>query len=159
MPQPTINLEPLAKSHWSVEDRQNVEAVIGFVQLMMNDHNFDEIRRRYAGSAYKQHNRNIADGIEGILKTMSDLTKMAPEFSYEVKHVYVDGDSVILHSHATMKAKHRGDDSQGMNIIDTWKVANGQLVEHWDAIQGIGFSMQLYGLLNGGNVRNDNGVF
>ena len=159
MSYPKINLVSLEKPHWSIKDKDNVKAVIEFVQLIMNDHNFDEVTLRYAGNPYKQHNRNIADGIEGVVKTVGDLVKNAPEFSYDVKHIYVDGEYVVLHSHATLKAKHRGDDSQGLNIVDTWKVIDGQLVEHWDAVQGISFSMRMYGLISGGNVRNQNGVF
>ncbi|WDE06646.1 nuclear transport factor 2 family protein [Thalassomonas viridans] len=159
MANPKIDLESLAKAHWSQDDKQNAAAVLEFVQLIMNDHNFEEILRRYTGKPYKQHNRNIADGIEGVVKTVGDLVKNAPEFSYEVKHVYVDGEHVILHSHATLKEAHRGDESQGMNIVDTWKVIDGNLVEHWDAVQGLSFSMRLYGLLAGGKVRNSNGVF
>ncbi|QSX38232.1 nuclear transport factor 2 family protein [Shewanella sedimentimangrovi] len=156
---PKINLKVLEKSHWNSIDRKNAEQVIEFVQLLMNEHNFDEISRQYAGRPYKQHNRNIADGIEGVVKAVGDLVENAPEFSYDVKQIYVDGEHVILHSHATLKAKHRGDDSQGFNIIDTWKIVDGQLVEHWDAVQGISFSMRLYALLSGGKVRNPNGVF
>lgn len=159
MLKPKINLDSLEKPHWSIDDRKNVEAVVEFVQLIMNDHNFEEIQRRYAGQPYKQHSRNIADGIEGVLKTLKGFVKNAPEFSYDVKNVFVDGEYVILHSHATLKAKHRGDDSHGLNIVDIWKVVDGNLVEHWDAIQGISFSMKLYGLMTGGKVRNENGVF
>ncbi|MEM9602469.1 MAG: nuclear transport factor 2 family protein [Pseudomonadota bacterium] len=156
---PTIDFEPLAKPHWSDRDRRNAQAVIGFAQLIMNDHDFDAVLARFGGQRYRQHNRNIADGIEGVINTVRDLVARAPEFSYDVKHVHVDGEHVVLHSHATLKAAHRGDDRQGLNIMDTWRVVDGQLVEHWDAIQGIGFSMRLYSLLTGGKVRNGNGVF
>ncbi len=159
MSSPKINLVALEKAHWSAEDRKNAQQVVEFVQLLMNDHNFAEITRRYTGRPYKQHNRNMADGIRGVVGALSNLVKNAPEFSYDVKHIYVDGEHVILHAHATLKAKHRGDDTQGFNIIDTWKVVDGQLVEHWDAIQGISFSMRMYALLTGGKVRNQNGVF
>lgn len=159
MANPKIDIQNLEKAHWSAADRENAALVLEFVQHMMNDHKLEEIQRRYSGNPYKQHNRNIADGIEGVVKTVGDLVKNAPEFSYDVKHVYVDGAYVVLHSHATLKAKHRGDDSQGMNIVDTWKVVDGKLVEHWDAIQGISFSMRLYLMLIGGKVRNKNGVF
>ena len=159
MSSPKINFSTLEKAHWNAADQKNAALVVEFVQLIMNDHNFDEIMRRYAGQPYKQHNRNIADGIEGVVKTVGDLVKNAPEFSYDVKHIFVDGEHVILHSHATLKAKHRGNDAQGFNIVDTWRVTDGQLVEHWDAIQGISFSMRLYMLVTGGQVRNQNGVF
>ncbi len=159
MSQPQINFASLAKPHWSETDRSNAELVVDFVQLLMNNHDFDELTRQYKDQPYKQHNRNIANGIEGVVKTVGDLVKNAPEFSYDVKSAYVDGDHVILHSHATLKAKHRGNDKQGFNIIDTWKVVDGQLVEHWDAIQGISFPMMIYSLLTGGKIRNGNGVF
>lgn len=159
MSSPKIDLDKLAKPQWSAVDRKNAEAVVDFVQLIMNDHDFDEVTNRYSAGPYKQHNRNIADGIGGVIATVGDLVKNAPDFSYDVKHIYVDGDHVILHSHATLKARHRGDDTQGMNIIDIWKVADGQLTEQWDAVQGVGLSMRLYGLVAGGKVRNTNGVF
>ena len=66
---------------------------------------------------------------------------------------------MIIHSHATLKAAHRGDESQGFNIVDTWRLEDGRLVEHWDAVQGLSFSMRIYSLLVGGKIRNTNGVF
>lgn len=154
-----LDLTSFEKPHWSTQDRNNAESVLEFVQLLMNDHDFDEVRQRYKGSSYIQHNRNIGNQIEGVINTIDALIKRAPEFSYDVKYLYVDGEHVILHSHATLKAKHRGDESQGMNIVDIWKVVDGKLIEHWDAVQGLSFSMRLYGLLSGGAVRNDNGIF
>ncbi|GAA5218422.1 nuclear transport factor 2 family protein [Corallincola platygyrae] len=156
---PIIDLDSLSKPHWSEADRQKAEAVVRFVQLIMNDHNFEEVLRSYSGQRYIQHNRTIADGIEGVVKTVSSLVKNSPEFSYDVRQIFIDGDHVILHSHATLKAKHRGDQSQGMNIIDTWRLQDGKLVEHWDAVEGISFAMRLYSLFAGGQLRNTNGIF
>lgn len=154
-----IDIDALKKAHWSNEDENNAKAVLEFVQLLMNEHAYEEVLRRYAGSPYRQHNRNIGDGIEGVVKTVSEFAKKAPEFGYDVKRIYVDGDFVTIHSHATLKSKHRGDDSHGLNIVDTWKVVDGRLVEHWDAIQALDLSMRLYGLFFGGKIRNNNGVF
>lgn len=159
MSQPTIDPVALERGHWGPQERQNAQAVLAFVQLIMNDHDFEAVRERYAGGVYQQHNRNIADGVEGVIRTVGDLVKRAPEFSYDVKQVFVDGEHVVLHSHATLKAAHRGDEARGLNIIDTWRVTDGRLVEHWDAVQGLDVSMRLYGLFTGGQVRNNNGVF
>lgn len=156
---PIIDVSAYEKSHWSEQDKENVRSVLQFVQLLMNDHNFEEVVRQQQGKPYKQHNRTMTDGIQGVVTSVKGLTKNAPEFSYDVKYVFVDGDRVILHSHATLKSKHRGDESQGLNLIDIWKVADGHLVEHWDAVEGISFPMRLYGLLTGGKTRNNNGVF
>ena len=159
MSQPQIKIEKLLKPHWQEHDKRNAKAVIEFVQLLMNDHDFEAVLTGYSGEKYIQHNRNIADNIEGVVTTMTDLVKTSPEFSYDVKHVFVDGDYVIIHSHATLKAAHRGDESQGFNIVDTWRLEDGRLVEHWDAVQGLSFSMRIYSLSVGGKIRNTNGVF
>lgn len=159
MSAPIIEQAPLMKSHWSEQERTNAQVVLDFVQLLMNDHNFEALRNQHQNNPYKQHNRTMSDGIEGVLSTIADLVKKFPTFSYDVKRVFVDGDEVIIHAHATLKAAHRGDDSQGMNIVDIWKLADGIPVEHWDAVQGLSLSMRLYGLLTGGKVANSNGVF
>ena len=156
---PHIDFSQLEQSHWSTRERANAQQVIEFVQLLMNEHNFDEVRQRYGNQAYRQHNRIIKDGIEGVITTVSKLVKQNPEYSYDVKRLMVDGDLVTIHSHATLSAKHRGNESQGFNIMDTWRLKEGQLTEHWDTIQGLNFAMRLYSLIAGGAVRNNNGVF
>lgn len=159
MASPKIKLSNLVKSHWNETDTQKASLAVEFVQLLMNDHNFDEVLARFGKNGYKQHNQTIADGIEGVITAIKTLTKSAPEFSYDVKHVFVDGDYVILHSHVTLKAKHRNNPKQGFNIIDSWRIENNDLVEHWDAVQGISFSMRLYALLTGGKILNRNCIF
>ena len=159
MSKPVINIEQYMKPHWDEHTKDKARKVLAFVQLMMNEHDFEQVRKAQGSKEYIQHNRNMEDGIDGVTKAIAALVKTSPEFSYDVKQVFVDGDHVILHSHATLKAKHRGDESQGFNIIDTWRVNEGSLVEHWDAVQGISFSMRLYALLTGGKVSNANGIF
>lgn len=46
-----------------------------------------------------------------------------------------------------------------MNIIDTWRIEDGRIVEHWDSIQALDFSMRVYSLISGGDIANENGVF
>lgn len=154
-----IEFSALTKPHWTESQRQQAKTVVDFVQTIMNNHDFEQILQNHQSHPYVQHNRTIAEGIEGVVATVRNFVKTAPEFSYDVKHVYVDGDCVILHSHATLKAKHRGDQTQGLNIIDIWRVKDGKPVEHWDAVEGVGFAMRLYGLINNGKVRNENGIF
>ena len=92
----------------------------------------------------------------GFLK---EFVEDYPDYAYNVKHIYVDGDYVIFHSHATLKKGDRGNDKNGMNIIDTWRLEDGRIVEHWDSIQGLDTFMRFYSLISGGNIQNANGVF
>lgn len=154
-----INFESLVQVHWSDEQKQNAKIVVNFVQTLMNDHDFDRLKKEFGNSIYTQHNRSIADGIDGVLASVGSLTKRFPDFSYDVKRVLVDSEFVTLHSHVTVNKKHRGNETKGYNIIDTWQVKNGKPAEHWDAVQPLDAFMRLYYWLTGGSILNNNGVF
>ncbi len=149
----------LTRSNWSEKEVKNVALITDFVQHLMNDHDFTYVREKFSNSEYVQHNRSIPDGMEGLLTYMEDYDKKFPEFSYDVKHVYADGDFVVFHSHATIKKAHRGNPEKGLNIMDSWRIVDGKIVEHWDALQAIDGSMRLFALLSGGKKVNDNGMF
>ncbi len=154
-----INLDALQKDSWTEEEKANVTLITDFVQNLMNDHNFDYILERYNDSSYVQHNRNLPEKITGLVRFLQEFVEDYPDYTYDVKHIYADGDYVIFHSHATLKKSDRGNDSKGMNIVDTWRLENGSIVEHWDSIQALDGFMRLYSLISGGRIKNDNGVF
>ncbi|NOH60714.1 nuclear transport factor 2 family protein [Vibrio sp. RE88] len=155
----TINLQELQKPNWTEQELANAELITDFVQNLMNDHNFDYVLEHYNDSAYTQHNRNLPDKVTGLVGFLKEFVEDYPDYTYDVKHIYVDGDYVIFHSHATLAKEDRGNDEKGMNIIDTWRIEDGRIVEHWDSIQALDFSMRLYSLLSGGDIENANGVF
>jgi len=146
------------KTYWTPSERDNLKLVVGFVEGIKSKQ-FDEVLRAYADSPYIQHNRSIPSGISGVVETNRTLAKRFPEFTLIAKHVYVDGDFVTFHSHVTLSLKHRNDDQKGLNVIDIWKIENGQIVEHWDAIQPLDFLTRFFFWVSGGAVKNQNGVF
>jgi len=156
---PPVNITTLSRPDWSPQERANAELIADFVRLVMNEHDFATARMRFGASDYVQHSRGIPNGMEDLLDYLADITKRFPEYSYDVKRIHVDGELVTFHSHATMKRSHRGDESKGLNIIDTWRIEDGEIAEHWDAIQPLGFGMRLLSLVAGGRTRHDNGVF
>lgn len=66
-----------------------------------------------------------------------------PNAHREIKKVFADGDYVILHVHSVRKPGTRG-----RAIFDLFKLENGKIVEHWDAVQDIP-----------GKPANANGIF
>ncbi len=154
-----IKYDALAKDSWSDQEVKNVKLLIDFVQNLMNNHNFDYVAEKFGNEIYTQHNRGIPDGLASLIKYVKDFTKRYPDYTYDVKHIYADGDFVIFHSHATIKAQHRGNEKKGLNIIDTWRIKNGQIAEHWDALQPMDGFMRFYNLLTGGKIQNSNGVY
>jgi len=84
------------------------------------------------GDRYVQHNPNAADGAEGFRKFIAFLREKFPNSKSEIKRSFVDGDYVILHVHAV-----REPGTRGSAIVDIFKLENGKIVEHWDAVQPI----------------------
>ena len=154
-----VNFDELKRANWSNQELKNADLVRDFVQHLMNDHDFDYVMEKFGKNSYTQHNRGMTDGITGVLNTVRDLAKRFPDYTYDVKHIYVDGEYVIFHSHATLNKKHRGNPNKGFNIKDTWRVENGKIVEHWDAIQPINGFWRFYVWLTGGSVKNSNTLF
>ena len=154
-----INFDALKKNSWSDQETSNVKRMIDFIQNLMNNHDFDYVLESFGNDQYKQHSRSIPEGMNALVAYVKTFAKRYPEYSYDVKHIYADGDFVTFHSHVTTKKKHRGDDKKGLNIIDTWKLDNGDIIEHWDAIQPMDAFMRFYIFLIGGKVLNSNGVY
>lgn len=154
-----ISFEKLAQDHWTDAERTNAATVVEFFQTLMNNHDFSAIKQRFGEGAYTQHNRAIPDQIDGLLGYVKSLVRRFPDYGFDVKRIVSSGDIVVLHSHATLKAKHRGDETKGFIITDTFRLEDGQLAEHWDAIQAIDFGTRLLMLLTGGAVKNSNSTF
>jgi len=154
-----INYKELSKGSWNETEEMNVRLVLDFVQKLMNDHDFEYVKKTFGNNNYKQHNRSMNEGIGGVIEYVSSLVKRFPEYTYDVKHIYADGDHVIFHSHSTINSKHRGNADKGVNIFDTWKVRDGKIIEHWDAIQAVDGFMRAFALFTGGKVRNSNTLY
>ena len=54
---------------------------------------------------------------------------------------------------------HRGDETKGFIITDTFRLEDGRLAEHWDAIQPVDFATRFLFLLTGGAAGNNNRIF
>lgn len=156
---PKIEFDKLARDTWTLEEKNNAKVVVDFFQNLMNNHDFEYTLRTYGGGSYTQHNRAIPNEIAGLVGYVKGMVKRFPDYSFDVKKIFADGDEVILHSHTTLKAKDRGNEKKGFIITDTFKVKNGQLTEHWDAIQPIDLFSRMLFLFIGGNVENANPTF
>lgn len=154
-----INFNNLKKASWSSQETKNVRLVLDFVQQLMNNHDFDTVLKKFGNSKYRQHNRAIPDGMEGLIKYVKNFTRKFPGYAYDVKHVYADGDFVIFHSQITTSKKDRGNDKKGINVIDTWRIENNQIVEHWDSLQAMNGFLRFVFWLTGGKIANSNGVY
>jgi len=156
---PQIVYKNYVKDNWTQQEAENVKVVVDFFQHLMNKHDFEYTLKTFGGGSYTQHNKAIPNEIEGVVEYVKKMVKSFPEYSFDVKKIFADGDYVILHSHATMKAKHRGNEKKGFIITDTFKLKDEKLSEHWDAIQPIDLFSRFLMFMTGGANGNDNPIF
>lgn len=115
----------------TAQEEANRQTVLAFYEQGLNRKDA-EAALQYVGNRYVQHNPNAADGPEGFRKFVEFLKEKAPQSHSEVKRSFVDGDYVILHVHAV-----REPGTRGSAIVDIFRLDNGKIVEHWDAVQPI----------------------
>jgi predicted SnoaL-like aldol condensation-catalyzing enzyme len=113
------------------KEEANRKVVLDFYEKGLNQKDADAAIA-LMGDRYVQHNPNAADGPEGFRKFIGFLREKFPNSKSEIKRSFVDGDYVILHVHAV-----REPGTRGSAIVDIFKLENGKIVEHWDAVQPI----------------------
>jgi predicted SnoaL-like aldol condensation-catalyzing enzyme len=122
---------PWARAASPQELEANKQTVRAFEDAALNQKDF-EAASKYLGSRYTQHNPTAADGPEGLKAYMAFLKEKFPNNHSEIKHIFADGDYVIVHDHAVREPGTRGN-----AIVNIYKLENGKVVEHWDVIQPI----------------------
>jgi predicted SnoaL-like aldol condensation-catalyzing enzyme len=110
---------------------QNKKTVAALYDAVLNKKDFDEAKK-YLGPRYTQHNPTAKDGPEGLQGFINFLKEKFPNGHSEIKRIFADGDFVIVHVHAVREPGTRGN-----AIFDLFKLENGKVVEHWDAVQPI----------------------
>jgi predicted SnoaL-like aldol condensation-catalyzing enzyme len=114
-------------------------------RLAFADHDVEKAMS-FLGDTYVQHNPWVADGPAGFRRFIQFIADRFPKARNEVKMVIAEGDLVALHVHSV-----RVPGTPGRNVMDIFRVKDGKVVEHWDAVQDIQES--IYPPIN------DNGLF
>ena len=79
----------------------------------------------YFGSTYTQHSTLAADGLDGLRALAGNL----PEgLRYEPVRAIAEGDLVVTHG------IYHGFGPDPLVGYDVWRVTDGKIVEHWDAL-------------------------
>lgn len=75
-----------------------------------------------------QHNPTLPDGTDGVKGLVQMLTSQGvSKQEIQFKHIVVEGDIVVLHTRYEMAGKE-------WRFIDIYRIENGKLAEHWDAM-------------------------
>ena len=108
-------------------EQANKEIVVEAYQRTFGDLDVAAIDEFFSED-FKQHNPTIADGPEGVKALVRMLSSQGvSKQKIEFKHVVAEGDVVILHTRYEMAGAE-------WRFIDIYRVENGRLAEHWDAM-------------------------
>jgi predicted SnoaL-like aldol condensation-catalyzing enzyme len=105
---------------------QNKSLVVEAFDTLFNKRDYARAEQLWAPD-YIQHSAHIAPGRDGLI----DLIKtMPPEFKHETELVIAEGDWVMLRGRFSGHGLPRP-----WIVVDTVRVENGRLQEHWDVIE------------------------
>ena len=93
---------------------------------------------------YVQHNPNVASGAEALRQMLERAKTRYPHAEHRVKRMLVDGNLVAAHVHVIFEPG-----SEGLAVIDIFRIENGRIAEHWDVAQPV----------IAAEAKNDNGRF
>jgi predicted SnoaL-like aldol condensation-catalyzing enzyme len=102
---------------------------------LFNDHQLQLLDLFFAGENYIQHNPLVPNGAAALAAI---LDVIVPEGSVlDFRHAVADGDLVFVHSQGLPPGADPNNEFAGIAVADIFRVVNGRIVEHWDAIQPV----------------------
>ncbi len=110
----------------------NKEAVKGFIENVLLNHQNDKLTTYINPTKYIQHNPSVADGLDGFGAAMKYFAENGLVMEYTKLHkVLGEGNFVLSMSEGKFgKGEHTA-------FYDLFRLENGQIVEHWDVIAPI----------------------
>jgi predicted SnoaL-like aldol condensation-catalyzing enzyme len=111
-----------------MEQNANKQVALNAVQAFFKDYDADGIKKYFAQD-YIQHNPHVPTGIEPVLG-FAPLLKQAGTTTQNHR-IIADGDLVVMHN-TYDNAEAFG--AKKVVTFDIFRIANGKVAEHWDAI-------------------------
>lgn len=119
-----------AKSHTCMDTITNKQKVLSFYKQIVGQRKA-ELIPEFIAEDYKQHNPTVKQGRAGIIEMINYLKTLPPppeDAKSPIVRAIQDGDLVVTHLDVSFMGKR-------MAVIDLFKLKDGILTEHWDAIQ------------------------
>ena len=121
----------------------NKALAVALVQDVLMGRDPSRITDYISAESYAQHNPMIADGLDGIVAAVEQLTAQGNMFQYtEIHAVLGEGNFVLTVSVGQWNGGTHA-------FYDLFRMEGGMIVEHWDVIQPVPIE----------GLANDNGMF
>ncbi len=105
--------------------------VTDFARLFYTERDVRSAFETYVVEDYVQHNPGVTDGRAAAIAVLEPMFS-EPGREFRIKQILVDGDMAVIHIHAIPEPGARG-----ASVFDMYRLENGRIVEHWDAIQPV----------------------
>jgi len=92
----------------------------------------DEAYQKYVDIGGRHHNFFTPSGFAALQAGMQQAESQTPGKQFTIKHIVVDNDLAVVHSHLIMKP-----DDPGMATVHILRFANNKVAELWDCAQPI----------------------
>lgn len=98
---------------------------------------------------YIQHQSDVPPGRAGLTQFLTLQFAAFPDHHATIEDVVSEGDRVVTRT--VIRGTHAGPlgnilatgKEVAIHVIDIWRVADGQLVEHWGIVDNLGMMQQL----------------
>ncbi|MCC6726442.1 MAG: nuclear transport factor 2 family protein [Saprospiraceae bacterium] len=109
----------------------NKSFVTAFASDVLGGKNPGKVVEYVSLEKYHQHNPAVGDGLAALGQALEGMAKAGTPMKYTKTHrVIAEGNFVFTHSEGEFLGKH-------VAFADLFRVENGKIVEHWDAIQEV----------------------
>jgi predicted SnoaL-like aldol condensation-catalyzing enzyme len=115
----------------TADERRNHDLVLAMFDQVLSPMDSAAVDR-FVAADYIQHSALAAPGREALKAFLDKAKHETPHAVHDIKRSFVDGDHVIVHYHVRLAP---GD--AGFAVIDIFRVADGRVAEHWDALQPV----------------------
>lgn len=114
----------------------NKQVVYHIVRDLLEANHWD-LADRLIAENYVQHNPNAPDGRAAVVGYFTQVLKVTPtpipeKLGMKILAVSAEGDLVTVLYPRTVKDPSRPGGSYRTTWFDTWRIRDGQAVEHWD---------------------------
>jgi predicted SnoaL-like aldol condensation-catalyzing enzyme len=110
----------------------NKEIAISFLK-MAGTGNVKPAYEKFIAPNFIHHNQYFKGDRLSLMQAMEASSQQSPNKSIEIKHVYVDGDTVITHSEVIRGAA----DAARIAVVHIFRFEKNLVVELWDLGQPI----------------------
>lgn len=145
---------PAVKANTIMDTTSNKQRVLSFYKLIVGQRKA-ELIPEFVRKDYIQHNPTVKQGRAGITEMINYLKTLPPPpagAKSPIIRAIQEGDFVVTHLDIQFMGKH-------MAVIDFFKLKDGMLAEHWDAIQEIpDQNVAIVTATNGSSEINNNAV-